>query len=95
MHLKIFWFLWFHDLLLPALVFRIVFGLLRRRLSAYPALKELQERRHDTTQALKFGEAIQQRLSVSTLGPLELWHLLKLYKLEWESKPVSTDASKI
>ncbi|KAF8560346.1 hypothetical protein OG21DRAFT_58202 [Imleria badia] len=85
-HCITFWFLWFHDLLLPALVFRIVFGLLRRRLSTYPTLKELQERRQETAQALRFGEAVQQRLSVTTLGPVELWRLFKVYKSEGKNK---------
>ena len=91
-----FWFLWFHDLLLPSLIFRIVFGLLRRRLSTYPTLKELQERRQETARALKFGEAVRQRLSVTTLGPIEMWHLFKLYRSEEKSKakPVLKDASK-
>ncbi|KAF8445929.1 hypothetical protein L210DRAFT_962985 [Boletus edulis BED1] len=93
-HCIMFWFLWFHDLLLPALVFRIVFGLFRRRLLNYPTLQELQERRQETAQALKFWEAVQQRISATTLGPIELWHLFKLYKSEKESKtePGSKDA---
>ncbi|KAG8219803.1 hypothetical protein J3R82DRAFT_776 [Butyriboletus roseoflavus] len=81
-HCITFWLLWFYNLLLPALVFRIVFGLLRRRLSAFPSLKELQDRRRDTARALKFGEAVQQQLSVTTLGPIEMWRLFKLYKSE-------------
>lgn len=78
-------------------MFRVVYGLLWRRLSTYPTLKELQERRQETARALKFGEAVQQRLSVTTLGPVELWRLFKLYKLEGKSKvkPVLADASKI
>lgn len=97
MYLKTFWFLWFHNLLLPALVFRIVFGLLRRRLSAFPTLKELQERRRETARALKFGEAVQQQLSVTTLGPIEMWRLFRLYKSEGKgkAKPVVKDANKI
>lgn len=91
-----FWFLWFHDLLLPALVFRIVFGLLRRRLSTYPTLKELQERRQETARALKFGEAVQQRLSVTTIGPVDIWRFFKLYKSggKDKAKSVVTDTSK-
>jgi len=70
-----------------------VFGLLRRRLSTHPTLKELQERRKETARALKFGDAVQQRLSVTTLGPIEMWHLFKLYKSEERSKakPVLKD----
>jgi len=76
----VFWFLWFHDLLLPALIFRIVYGLLRRRISTHPTLKELQERRSQTARAQKFGEAVQQRLSVATIGPIEMWRLFRLYR---------------
>lgn len=91
-----FWFLWFHDLLLPALLFRILFGLLWRHLSTHPTLEELQERRRETAQALRFGEAVQQRLSVTTIGPIELWRLFKLYKSEEKDKAKFVgDTSKI
>ncbi|KAG9314349.1 hypothetical protein JVU11DRAFT_5141 [Chiua virens] len=79
-HCIIFWFLWFHDLLLSAVIFRMVFGLLRRRLTTYPTLRELQKRREETAQALKFGEALQQRLTATTLGPIDIWRLFKLYR---------------
>ncbi|KAI9572976.1 hypothetical protein HD554DRAFT_1404044 [Boletus coccyginus] len=85
-HCITFWFLWFYDLLLPALTFRIAFGLLRRRLWTYPTFKELQERRQETMRALRFGEVVQQRLSVTTLGPIEMWQLFKLYRSEEKSK---------
>ncbi|KAN0100607.1 hypothetical protein V8E55_000591 [Tylopilus felleus] len=90
-HCIAFWFLWLHDLLLPALVFRVVFGLLRRCFSTHPTLKELQERRQEAARALRFGEAVQQRLSVTTLGPLELWRLFKLYKSEGKRDTIETE----
>ncbi|KAF9237350.1 hypothetical protein BU15DRAFT_48725 [Melanogaster broomeanus] len=84
-----FWFLWFHDLLLPALMFRILWCLLRRRLLPYPTLQELQERRQDTARARRFGEEVQERLSATTLGPTEMWRLFKLYRT------VTKDRSKV
>ncbi|KAF9229271.1 hypothetical protein BS17DRAFT_824514, partial [Gyrodon lividus] len=75
-----FWFLWFQDLILPALMFRILWCLLRHRLLPYPVLQELQERRQDTARARRFGEEVQDRLSVTTLGPIEMWRLFKRHK---------------
>ncbi|KAF8846368.1 hypothetical protein BDN67DRAFT_39548 [Paxillus ammoniavirescens] len=81
-----FWFLWFHDLLLPALMFRILWSLLRHRLLPYHALQELQERREATARAHRFGEEVQERLSVTTLGPIDMWRLFKLYKAGTKEK---------
>ncbi|KIJ68465.1 hypothetical protein HYDPIDRAFT_106664 [Hydnomerulius pinastri MD-312] len=92
----IFWFLWFHDLLLPALMFRILWCLLRRRLLPYPTLKELHERRQDTARARQFGEEVQERLSAATLGPREMWRLFKFYKASTKdrAKALAKGASK-
>ncbi|KIJ21764.1 hypothetical protein PAXINDRAFT_64721 [Paxillus involutus ATCC 200175] len=81
-----FWFLWFHDLLLPALMFRILWSLLRHRLLPYHTLQELQERREATARARLFGEEVQERLSVTTLGPIDMWRLFKLYKAGTKEK---------
>ncbi|KAH7883573.1 hypothetical protein F5I97DRAFT_1539034 [Phlebopus sp. FC_14] len=75
-----FWTLWFYDLLLPALMFRILWCLLRRRLLPYPSLNELQERQQDAVRARRFGEELQERLSSSIIGPKDIWTLFKSYR---------------
>ncbi|KAI6162175.1 hypothetical protein EDD17DRAFT_1776980 [Pisolithus thermaeus] len=64
-----FWILWYHDGLLAAFLCRIIWCLLRRRFLPYPSLAEYQEKRQNATRARRFGDEVQRRLSVSTLGP--------------------------
>ncbi|KAL4069631.1 hypothetical protein V8B97DRAFT_1918138 [Scleroderma yunnanense] len=74
-----FWMLWYHDLLLAALLCRMLWCLLRYRLLPYPSLEELQAKRRNAAQARRFGEEIQQQLSTSTLGPVDVWRLFRYY----------------
>ena len=62
-----------------AMLCRTLWCLLRRRLLPYPSLEELQERRRNTAQARQFGEEVQQWLSTSTIGPVELWQIFRHY----------------
>ncbi|KAH7910943.1 hypothetical protein BJ138DRAFT_1151815 [Hygrophoropsis aurantiaca] len=76
----LFWVLWYHNLLLPALALRILIALVQRRVYTYPTLRDLQKRRRDVAQAREFGEELQERLVSSSLGIREMWHLFKVYK---------------
>ncbi|KIO08290.1 hypothetical protein M404DRAFT_997219 [Pisolithus tinctorius Marx 270] len=81
-----FWVLWYHDGLLAAFLCRIVWCLLRRRFLPYPSLAEFQEKRQNATRARRFGDEVQQRLSVSTLGPVEIWRLFRAYRASSHDK---------
>ncbi|KAI6132839.1 hypothetical protein EV401DRAFT_223235 [Pisolithus croceorrhizus] len=81
-----FWILWYHDGLLAAFLCRIVWCLLRRRFLPYPSLAEYQEKRQNATRARRFGDEVQRRLSVSTLGPVEIWKLFRAYRAATQDK---------
>ncbi|KAG2154833.1 hypothetical protein DEU56DRAFT_770676 [Suillus clintonianus] len=81
-----FWILWLYDLLLPALMFRILWEMLSRRLLPYPTLESLQMRRKDSERAKEFGDEIQERLSTPSAGPKELFQLFKSYRSTAKSK---------
>ncbi|KAG0708846.1 hypothetical protein DFH29DRAFT_1035823 [Suillus ampliporus] len=81
-----FWVLWLHDLLLPALMFRILWEMLRRRIFPYPTLESLQMQRKDSARAREFGDDIQERLSATSIGPKEIYQLFKSYRSTAKSK---------
>ncbi|KAI6133051.1 hypothetical protein EDD16DRAFT_2305 [Pisolithus croceorrhizus] len=81
-----FWILWYHDGLLAAFLCRIIWCLLRRRFLPYPSLAEYQEKRQNATRARRFGDEVQRRLSVSTLGPVEIWKLFRAYRAATHDK---------
>ncbi|KAI6007424.1 hypothetical protein EDD15DRAFT_2153445 [Pisolithus albus] len=75
-----FWILWYYDALPAAFLCHIIWRLLRRRFLPYPSLAEFQEKRQNATRARRLGDEIQRRLSVSTLGPVEIWKLFRAYR---------------
>ncbi|KAG5647976.1 hypothetical protein DXG03_007010 [Asterophora parasitica] len=78
---QIFWTMWYQNMLLPCLLLRIFYSLLRRKLLPYPTLSELQEHRREVSRAADFGKQISGRLSASSsFGVKELWRLFKVYK---------------
>ncbi|KAG1749977.1 uncharacterized protein EDB91DRAFT_1235401 [Suillus paluster] len=81
-----FWVLWLYDLLLPALMFRILWEMLSRRLFPYPTLESLQMRRNDSERAREFGDEIQERLSATSIGPKEIFQLFQSYRHTAKSK---------
>jgi GRAM domain-containing protein 4 len=82
-----YWVFWFYDLLLPALILRMLFALLKRRVFSYPTLQELKERRHEVDRAHKFGEEVSARFSASsTLGFKEIWRIGKVFKKTIQSR---------
>jgi hypothetical protein len=58
------------DLLLPALLLRILVALLMSRMHPYPSLETLQKRRQDALEAERIGERLEERLVVSSAGPI-------------------------
>jgi hypothetical protein len=81
-----FWVIWLYDLLLPALILRILWEMLSRRFFPYPTLETLQMRRKDSDRAREFGENIQERLSATSIGPKDLFQLFKSYKSAAKNK---------
>ncbi|KJA29117.1 hypothetical protein HYPSUDRAFT_61151 [Hypholoma sublateritium FD-334 SS-4] len=74
-----FWMLWWYNLIAPALVFRIFFSLLKRRIFPYPSLEDLRQRREEVLRADEFGEQVSARLSSKASNMKEIWRLFKIY----------------
>lgn len=81
-----FWGLWLYDLLLPALMFRVLWEMLSRKLFPYPTLESLQMRRKDSERAKKFGDEIHERLSAPSMGPKDIYQLFKSHKSAAKNK---------
>ncbi|KAG1899244.1 uncharacterized protein F5891DRAFT_422392 [Suillus fuscotomentosus] len=81
-----FWGLWLYDLLLPAIMFGILWEMLSRRLLPYPTLESLQMRRKDSERAREFGDEVQERLSAPSLGPKDIFQFLKSHRSAAKSK---------
>lgn len=74
-----FWILWWYNLIAPAVVFRISFSLLKRRIFPYPSLEDLRQRREEVLRADEFGEQVSARLSSKASNMKEIWRLFKIY----------------
>lgn len=81
-----FWGLWLYDLLLPALMFRVLWEMLSRKLLPYPTLESLQMRRKDSERAREFGDEIHERLSAPSMGPKDIYQLFKSHKSAAKNK---------
>ncbi|KAL1741867.1 hypothetical protein HDZ31DRAFT_84537 [Schizophyllum fasciatum] len=78
--LALFWFLWAQDLLLPALLLRIIYALARRRIFPYPTLAELREHRQEIQRADMFSAEVSKSLSASSRsGVREVWRIFRVY----------------
>ncbi|KAF4623750.1 hypothetical protein D9613_001796 [Agrocybe pediades] len=86
-----FWTLWWHNLLAPAFVLRVLYGLLRRRIFPYPTLEDLRRHRDEVSNADEFGKSVSARLSVSSSGITELWRLFKLFDNKRKNKNKNKD----
>ncbi|KIM85186.1 hypothetical protein PILCRDRAFT_5540 [Piloderma croceum F 1598] len=76
----LFWVLWWHNLLLPSLFFRVFYAIIRRRIFPYPTLQELRQRRKEVARANVFGDAVRARLTPSSpFGIQELWRIFKVF----------------
>jgi hypothetical protein len=104
---KVFWFLWWNDLLPAALPIYLLFVLLKHRFLPYPSLSELKQHREEIHDADHFGEQLYRRLSSNSFGVKDAWRLgnlvvfpskekrvfekTRLYPLGDESEPVDTE----
>ena len=72
--------LWVNNLLLPSLIFYVLYVLLDRRLHPYPSLAQLREHRGNIDKASEFGEELQARLTGTTpFGLFDVWKTLRVY----------------
>ncbi|KAH9919070.1 uncharacterized protein B0H18DRAFT_1029023 [Fomitopsis serialis] len=72
-----YWFLWYHNFLLPALVLRILYSLVRRKLLPYPNLQELREHRLYVERAKEFSATVTARLvAAPTYDVQDVWRLV-------------------
>lgn len=78
--------MWYHNLLLPCLVLRIFYSLIRRKIFPYPTLAELREHRSEISRANEFGDQISARLSASSFGVKEMWRLFKVFNKTTKNK---------
>ncbi|KAF8898755.1 hypothetical protein BD779DRAFT_1795370 [Infundibulicybe gibba] len=77
----LYWVLWYYNTLLPSLILRILYSLIRWKFSPYPSLSDLQEHRSEVMRAHEFGNEIADRLSASsTFGIKEVWRLFRVLK---------------
>ncbi|KAJ7071042.1 hypothetical protein C8F01DRAFT_1108817 [Mycena amicta] len=82
-----YWTLWHYNLLLPSLVLRILYSLLRRKIFPYPTLTELIARREEIDRSNEFGREVTARFSAtSSLGIRELWRLFKVFNKPKKAK---------
>ncbi|KAF8078635.1 hypothetical protein FPV67DRAFT_1465909 [Lyophyllum atratum] len=87
LYCAIFWILWYHDLLLPCLLLRIFYSLVRRKIFPYPTLVELRNHRREISRAAEFGDQISDRLlASSSLGVKEMWRLFKVFNQTTKNK---------
>ncbi|KAI0651883.1 hypothetical protein C8Q79DRAFT_63725 [Trametes meyenii] len=84
---SLYWILWYHGLLLSALLSCVLYSLARRKLHTYPTIEELRAYRSRIYRSQTFGTALSARLSASpTLGVGDLWHLFRDYRRTRKSK---------
>lgn len=75
-----YWMLWANNLLLPSLIFYLLYVLLYRKMHPYPSLAQLREHRGHIDKASEFGEELQVRLTATTpLGLVDAWKTLRVY----------------
>ncbi|KAI0639428.1 hypothetical protein C8Q77DRAFT_1046741 [Trametes polyzona] len=106
----LYWILWYHGLLLSALLLYVLYRLVRRKIHPYPSLAELRAHRSRIDRSHTFGSLLSARLAASpALGIEDMWHLFKDYqhtrklkkaeksalKAGWKDKGDADDAASI
>lgn len=72
-----YWFLWYQNLLLPALLLRILYSLVRRKVLPYPSLQELRKHRIDVERAKQFSSTVTSRLvAAPTYDVQDVWRIV-------------------
>ncbi|KAK7058976.1 hypothetical protein VNI00_001600 [Paramarasmius palmivorus] len=92
---SIYWFLWYHNLLLPSLILRVLYCLVRRRLLPYPTASELRQRFAEIDKAEELGDEVSARLvSSSGFGLKEMWRLARVFAKPSKPKKAGKDKGK-
>lgn len=91
---QLYWILWYHGLLLSALLLRVLYSLVRRKLHPYPSLDELRAHRTRIDRSHTFGAMLSARLAATpSLGVEDMWHLFKDYKHTRKLKKAAKEAA--
>lgn len=69
---QLFWVLWWYNMLVPALLARTLYEVLRRRIFKYPTAPELRSRLLAAEQADAFANALTVQLDAHTSSSLGL-----------------------
>ncbi|KAL0581623.1 hypothetical protein V5O48_000439 [Marasmius crinis-equi] len=86
---SVYWILWYYNLLLPALIIRVLFCLVRRRVLPYPTATELRDRQIEIDQAKEIGDEFSARLASGTLFSFDIqdmWHFFRAATRSAKSK---------
>ncbi|KAJ3544104.1 hypothetical protein NMY22_g2902 [Coprinellus aureogranulatus] len=90
-----FWFLWWNNLIVPAILSTMLVGLLKRGIFPYPSLEDLKEHHRRISEADEFSEHISHKISPSsTLDIKELYRLYRLANSDWQKKFKKTKSHK-
>ncbi|KAI0825106.1 hypothetical protein BC628DRAFT_1419471 [Trametes gibbosa] len=91
----LYWVLWYHGMLLSALLLSVLYSLARRKLHPYPSLDELRAHRSRIERSHTFGAMLSARLTATpALGVQDMWHLFKDYKETRRLKKAAKSAEK-
>ena len=61
--MQLYWFLWYHNLVIAGLILRVLYALLRRKFLVYPTLDDLRKRHSYQDRADDFSKHIVVRLA--------------------------------
>ncbi|KZT02693.1 uncharacterized protein LAESUDRAFT_729938 [Laetiporus sulphureus 93-53] len=86
-----YWILWYSNLLLPALVLRILFALIRRKLLPYPNLEELRRHRRQVDDAEEFSANLISRFVQSP--PHDAQDVYKIFRDFYRSRKMKKASS--
>ncbi|CCL99539.1 uncharacterized protein FIBRA_01557 [Fibroporia radiculosa] len=73
-----YWFLWYHNFLLPSLILRLLYSLIYHKLHPFPTLGEIRNHRREVARADELSVALTSRLAASpTYDVQDVWKLFK------------------
>lgn len=78
---KLYWFLWYHDLLISGVIVRVTYSLIRRKYLPYPNLGELRQRRKEQDRADDITKQVINRLASTPADHVkDLWYTFREYR---------------
>lgn len=87
-----YWLCWYHGLLLSALLLRLLYELVRRKIHPYPSLEELRAHRSRIDRAHTFGTVLSTRLLASpALGVRDMWGIFRDYRHTRKAKKAAKE----